>query len=125
MPVPTTAGSLAELQSFLTKFGDEQIGISNSVPNTVLVPKAPQGVYRISVYMTTATPGSAAVTMAVTFTDRRGTKTVSFTGIVLNASEFQPGGVDFSVESGDISYSTTYGPGTGSYDLAVIVEKVR
>lgn len=125
MPVPPTADPVTELQTFLTKYGDEQVGVGSSISSTVLVPKAPQGVYRISVYLTTGDPGSSSVTLAVTFTDRRGTKTVSFTGIVLNAGEFNSGSALFSVMSGDISYSTNYLAGTGTYDVAVIVEKVR
>lgn len=125
MPVPPNAGSLTENQTFLTKYGDDKAGVLDSIPTTVLIPQAPRGVYRIGIYLTTATPGSAAVTAAVVFTDRRGTKTVSFTGIILNANEYASGNVQFSVESGDVSYSAAYGPGTGSFDIAVTVEKLR
>lgn len=124
MPIPTSLSSLTSNASYLGKYGEDVLS-SSSISNTVLVPDAPAGVYRIGGVMVCEVPGSGGGQCTVNFTDTVGNKSItvpSFT--VMNAGEWQTGDAILLVDHGDISYSVSFSP-SGVYRLILTVERLR
>lgn len=101
-------------------------GSGASITTANLVASAPAGIYKITAYLATSTPGSGNVVTTLGWTDSVAAKTSTTPGtLTLTAGAFVQGSILVQVAaSSNITYATAW-TGTGNYNIFVIAERVQ